>query len=133
MMTYLIFKNSDKSFYLGTSTVNSNFETEEFVINQCSEYKENFNYTYNSTSASDNEAYAEAIEGSEIAIDVDLIAAMNAEVVATQYQNDRRNEYPDIKEQLDKLYHDIRNGTLNNTGEFFTSIKAVKDANPKPS
>jgi len=125
MMTYLIFKNSDKSFYLGTSTVNSNFETEEFVINQCSEYKENFNYTYNNTSASDNEAYAEAIEGSEIAIDADLIAAMNAEVVATQYQNDRRNEYPPLEEQLDNIFH-------NGVDAWKADIQAIKDAHPKP-
>ena len=126
MMTYLIFKNSDKSFYLGTSTVNSNFETEEFVINQCSEYKENFNYTYNNTSASDNEAYAEAIEGSEIAIDADLIARMNAEIVSNQYQQARRDAYPPLEEQLDNIFH-------NGVEAWKADIQAIKDAHPKPS
>jgi hypothetical protein len=126
MMTYLIFKNSDKSFYLGTSTVNSNFETEEFVINQCSEYKENFNYTYNNTSASDNEAYAEAIEGSEIAIDADLIARMNAEIVSNQYQQARRDAYPPLEDQLDNIFH-------NGIDAWKADIQAIKDANPKPS
>jgi hypothetical protein len=126
MMTYLIFKNSDKSFYLGTSTVNSNFETEEFVINQCSEYKENFNYTYNNTSARDNEAYAEAIEGSEIAIDADLIARMNAEIVSNQYQQARRDAYPPLEDQLDNIFH-------NGIDAWKADIQAIKDANPKPS
>tara|TARA_Y100001960_G_C14335126_1_gene661968 strand:- start:95 stop:448 length:354 start_codon:yes stop_codon:yes gene_type:complete len=39
--------------------------------------------------------------------------------------------YPDIKEQLDKLFHDIDDGKLDKTGTFYTAIKAVKDANPK--
>ena len=42
----------------------------------------------------------------------------------------REEEYGRIQDQLDKLYHDIANGTLDETGEWFTSIKAVKDANP---
>jgi len=43
----------------------------------------------------------------------------------------RREQYPDVKEQLDKLYHDIANGNLDTNGEFFRTIKTVKDANPK--
>ncbi len=39
--------------------------------------------------------------------------------------------YPDIKEQLDKLFHDIDEGKLDKTGTFYTALKAVKDANPK--
>ena len=39
--------------------------------------------------------------------------------------------YPDIKEQLDKLFHDIDEGKLDKTGSFYTALKAVKDANPK--
>ena len=36
-----------------------------------------------------------------------------------------------IEEQLDKLFHDIDNGTLTKSGGFYTAIKAIKDANPK--
>jgi len=46
------------------------------------------------------------------------------------YQRDR--VYPPLGEQFDKLWHDINNGTLDNTGEFFTALKEVKDNNPKP-
>ena len=41
-------------------------------------------------------------------------------------------KYPDIGEQLDKLFHDIENDTLDTTGEFYTALKAVKDHYPKP-
>ena len=40
--------------------------------------------------------------------------------------------YPQLGEQFDKLWHDINSGTLDNTGEFFTALKEVKDNNPKP-
>ena len=35
------------------------------------------------------------------------------------------------EEQLDKLYHDMNSDKGDKTGEWFKSIKAVKDANPK--
>ncbi len=48
------------------------------------------------------------------------------------YAGHRRMQFPEIGEQLDKLFHDIENGTLDQNGDFFTALKAVKDANPKP-
>lgn len=48
------------------------------------------------------------------------------------WRETRSIEYGKLSEQLDKLFHDIENGTLDTTGEFFNHIKAVKDANPKP-
>ena len=47
------------------------------------------------------------------------------------YTESRALTYPKITEQLDKLFHDIDRGTLDNTGEFYTAIKAVKDEYPK--
>ena len=52
---------------------------------------------------------------------------------ALTYSENRYNEYPDLGEQLDKLYHDIQDGTLTTTGNFASAITAVKTANPKPS
>ena len=57
-------------------------------------------------------------------------ARLQAEYDANQYQRDR--VYPQLGEQFDKLWHDINNGTLDNTGEFFTVLKEVKNNNPKP-
>jgi hypothetical protein len=57
-------------------------------------------------------------------------ARLQADYDANQYQRDR--VYPQLGEQFDKLWHDINNGTLDNTGAFFTALKEVKDNNPKP-
>jgi len=56
---------------------------------------------------------------------------LQTEYDANQYQRDR--VYPQLGEQFDKLWHDINAGTLDNTGEFFTALKEVKDNNPKPA
>jgi hypothetical protein len=46
--------------------------------------------------------------------------------------NGRILEYPDLADQLDALWHDIHNGTLDTTGVFYNLIKTVKDNHPKP-
>jgi len=51
---------------------------------------------------------------------------------ANGYKTDREKSYPALAEQFDKLWHDINNGTLDNTGAFYTALKTVKDDNPKP-
>ena len=48
------------------------------------------------------------------------------------YGRKRVESYDSLPEQLDKLYHDIDAGKLDKTGTWFTSVKTVKDANPKP-
>ena len=47
------------------------------------------------------------------------------------YERNREKEYPDVKDQLDMLYHDIRSGNLEN-GSWIAAIDAVKENNPKP-
>ncbi len=50
-----------------------------------------------------------------------------------QYRMNREKEYPAIEEQLDSLYHEIIvSGSLTSSGSWAQSIKAVKDAHPKP-
>jgi|TARA_B100000282_G_scaffold233613_1_gene175985 hypothetical protein len=48
-----------------------------------------------------------------------------------EYERNREKQYPDIKEQLDNLYHDIKNNNLSD-GEWIKSIDKVKSDNPKP-
>lgn len=57
---------------------------------------------------------------------------VNAKIGELQWLENRKNGYPTLGEQFDKLWHDINNGTLDETGEFFTALKQVKDDNPKP-
>tara|TARA_B100000614_G_scaffold250728_1_gene261317 strand:- start:494 stop:781 length:288 start_codon:yes stop_codon:yes gene_type:complete len=65
-----------------------------------------------------------------------------ADLAAHKYKNDRISGtkttpgYPNLKEQFDQLFRDINAGKFGEdakTGEWYIAIKAVKDANPKPS
>ena len=56
---------------------------------------------------------------------------VNAKIAELDINEQRKMEYGSIGDQLDKLYHDIDNGKLDETGEWFKSIKKVKDDNPK--
>jgi hypothetical protein len=56
-----------------------------------------------------------------------------AEHYATQYQRDRLQIYPTLGNQLDMLWHELnQSGSLSTNGEWFNSIKEVKENNPKP-
>ena len=62
---------------------------------------------------------------------------LDAEAAAVKYKTDRTTDgstiYASFGDQLDMLYKDILAGKLDTTGTWATHIKAVKDANPKPS
>ena len=62
---------------------------------------------------------------------------LNAEAAAVKYKTDRTTDgstvYASLGDQLDMLYKDIVAGKLDTTGMWASHIKAVKDANPKPS
>lgn len=58
-------------------------------------------------------------------------AEIDAEVNNIAWKTNRRLAYPAIEEQLDMLYHAIDAGTVDKTSSFYTTLKAVKDANPK--
>ena len=62
---------------------------------------------------------------------------LDAEAAAVKYKTDRTTDgstiYASFGDQLDMLYKDIVEGKLDTTGTWATHIKAVKDANPKPS
>ena len=62
---------------------------------------------------------------------------LDAEAVAVKYKTDRTTNgstiYASFGDQLDMLYADMLAGKLDTTGTWATHIKAVKDANPKPS
>tara|TARA_R100000329_G_C7427234_1_gene150196 strand:+ start:22 stop:303 length:282 start_codon:yes stop_codon:yes gene_type:complete len=68
-------------------------------------------------------------DGNVVAIDESLV---NAKIAENEYKENRRAEYPDLSEQLDKLYHDMTNNKLDTTGEWHKAVKAVKDKYPKP-
>ena len=49
-----------------------------------------------------------------------------------QYAYDRCKEYPDGFEQLDMLWHAVKNGIKLKDSEWFKRIEAVKEKYPKP-
>ena len=67
------------------------------------------------------------------------VDAARVELNKTKYQQDRVSvastviSYPPIQTQLDQLYHDMKNGTLTTSGEWYVGITSVKTAFPKPS
>jgi len=48
-----------------------------------------------------------------------------------QYERDRRNNFPSGEDQLDMLYHDIKNGNLEN-GSWIQAMDSVREKFPKP-
>ena len=62
---------------------------------------------------------------------------LNTEAAKVKYKTDRTTNgstvYSSLGDQLDMLYKDMLAGKLDTTGTWATHIKAVKDANPKPS
>ena len=66
--------------------------------------------------------------------DDDILAEYNTQMAdfnAKQYQRDRQPEYPDLKSQLDMLYHDIKDNKLD-SGTWIAAVEAVKTKHPKP-
>ena len=86
-------------------------------------------------------------DGNSVTLDQSKIDAarieLNAEAAKVKYKTDRSQSpsnpkssgtyYASIGDQLDMLYADMLAGKLDTTGTWATHIKAVKDANPKPS
>ena len=58
------------------------------------------------------------------------IVRLEKEFKTKQYQ--RARKYPELGEQFDLLFKDIDSGKVSKDGGFYTAIKGVKDAHPKP-
>ena len=80
-------------------------------------------------------------DGNSVTLDSTKIAnaraTLDAAATAVKYKTDRTTNgsttYGSIGDQLDMLYKDMLAGKLDTSGTWATHIKAVKDANPKPS
>ena len=89
----------------------------------------------------DDGAGAFDASGNSVSLDQSKIDAarttLNAEAAAVKYKTDRTQDgsvvYDTWRNQLAMLYDDMIAGKLDTTGTWATHIKAVKDANPKPS
>lgn len=68
--------------------------------------------------------------GNEVTVDW---TAVNNWIDPNEYKYSRQQTYPQLAEQLDMLWHAIDKGTLDKTSDFYTTLKQVKDDNPKPT
>ena len=70
--------------------------------------------------------------------EADIITAFKARLVvekSLEYQDNRANSYPQVTEQLDQLYHDMKDGKLGvgaTSGSWYVGISSVKTSFPKP-
>lgn len=72
-------------------------------------------------------------EGAEFTAEQEIeMDAYEKDYAARQYQRERHDLYPGIREQLDLLWHAIDKDKLDKTSDFYTKLKKVKDDNPKP-
>ena len=90
----------------------------------------------------DDSAGAFDASGNSVSLDQSKIdsarATLDAEAAAIKYQTDRTTDgsttYSPVGDQLDLLWHaiDADADLKSKFSAFYNSIKAVKDANPKP-
>ena len=122
-MINLFFNSSDGSFHMASSSINKFYENNtDFVIKELSDWDPEYSYTL---------VDDEVVKGDKIVPSSEELAEIEASIVATAHHTPRMLAYPSIGEQLDLLYHDIDNDKLDKTGEFYKTLKAVKDSNPK--
>ena len=81
-------------------------------------------------------------DGTKVELDQSLVDAARVELDKFNYKNDRvmgvgtTSGYLDVKDQLDQLYHDMKDGKLGvaaTTGSWYVGITSVKNNFPKPS
>lgn len=118
----LIFEAKDNSFYMATNNMSKNHDTDEYISIEVPDFNPAYEYTL---------VDGKVVKGDLWTLTSEEIAELEAEAIATAHETPRMLAYPSIREQLDKLYHDIDDGKLDKTGEFYKTLKAVKDANPK--
>jgi len=76
-------------------------------------------------------------DGKSVTLEQSKIDAARVELNKLNYRTDRTTNgstiYASFGDQLDMLYADMKAGKLDTTGTWANHVKAVKDANPKPS
>ena len=105
-----LFKASDKSWVFSGTTKPANMESDDYVEGVLPE-GETWDYEYNYT-------YVDSVATKGDKIDTSGFVEDNG------YAEKRLNEYPNIAEQLDKIYH-------HGIDAWKADIKAIKDKHPK--
>ena len=48
------------------------------------------------------------------------------------YKEDREKAYPSVQDQLDQIFHDLKNGPNLKDGEWYKTISQIKATHEKP-
>ncbi len=120
MAEIIIFNKSDNSFLMSCNDLPSDVYKDEtkYIIAELPQ-GETFDLLYSYTHEN-----GVAIKGDLIPVDEEEVKRIEDEWKAQQYQRDRQEQYPNIVDQLDDLYHNGIDG-------WKTTIKAIKDKYPK--
>lgn len=122
MKTKIVF-NQDGQFVLAQKSLNKFYiDNPDFIIAEVEDFDGQYQYSY---------INGEVVKGDKFVPSSEDIKQIEEDAKKSKYQEPRMLNYPSLGEQLDKLFHDIDNGTLNKNGEFYSTIKAVKDKYPK--
>ena len=114
----------DKKGNLVLSQKNVNkfyIDNEDYIIAKVEDFDIEYSYSYDNG----------VVKGDKLVISDKEMEQIEADLIATKHEQPRKKEYPAIEEQLDKLFHDIKNETLNKNGDFYNAIAAVKHKYPK--
>lgn len=82
----------------------------------------------------DGVVYSTDEHGNNVATDIPeqtIKDEMDRVRIEVQYKSERAMAYPDIREQLDQLWHAMDADETKRLEPFYTTLKAVKDAYPK--
>ncbi len=121
----IVFSNGDGSFHHATNDLDKFYgSSPDHTGVKVEDFDPSYTYTL---------VGGQAVKGDPWVVSDEDAARLEAERLATIHVQPRMLAYPHIKDQLDMLFRDIENGTLDTTGEFYAAIKAVKDAHPKPA
>ena len=67
---------------------------------------------------------------SQSAIEAKMVE-LQEEWDSQEYARTRAEQYPDLAEQFDLLFHDMTSGKGDKTGEWYKAVNKVKTDNPK--
>ncbi len=117
----LIF-NKKGNLVLSQKNVNKFYiDNEDYIIAEVEDFDIEYSYSYDNGVVKKDKLVISDKENKQI----------EADLIATKHEQLRKKEYPSIEEQLDKLFHDINNNTLDKKGSFYNAISTIKDKYPK--
>ncbi len=114
--------NKEGNFVLSQKNINKFYiGNDDYIVKEVDDFDIEYTYSYKNN---------EVVKTKSTPSEKELKEYEDAEK-KLKYQQPRKLAYPSIEEQLDKLFHDIDNSTLNKNGQFYTALNSIKNNYPK--